>query len=465
MTTVSTSPALAEIRQVPPDQLLVAALDIGKDVNVVYLCTGAGRDLLPPTTVATLASGFAQVTVALDAQLSAGGFRLALLGHEPTGIYHEAWRAALSDRYRPYLSGAATPLLRYRLLVPHQVKQERERQGHRRRKTDQIDVRAIATLLADGCGHPVPLLGPVEQHLRLTLGQLRRLEQQQRRLGQELLRTLDRLWPGALGDGRRFAHAHPDRPPLQHLVASAPLERVRVRLLLEHAPDPHQLRQLGPEGIRALFHQHGAACGPVIAQQIWTVLAQSLLPPPAVSAVLAQQVQRSFALYRSYETQRDACEAEALALLPQSSGQVLTSVPGISPLLAARYLAGVGDISCFPSAGHVWSHAGYDPILTQSGNLRISGPISRVGSAYLRGVLYQLGYLASQHNGASARLYVQARQRGLPEVKAVIHVANHLNRVLYALLTRQETYRSPLSADEAAGWVAQAQALRRARRR
>jgi Transposase len=152
--------AQAEIRRHPLDRVLVVALDIGKDVHVLTLRSAHGDDLLPPTELDTLASGFAQLTSILDQHLASGAFDLVLLGHEPTGVYHEAWAAALIDRYRPHLTGQADPPLRYRLLTPTLVKQERQRATHRRRKTDAIDASAIAALLADGAGNPVPLLGP-----------------------------------------------------------------------------------------------------------------------------------------------------------------------------------------------------------------------------------------------------------------------------------------------------------------
>jgi hypothetical protein len=50
-----------------PERVLIVALDIGKDVHVVYARTAAGRELLPPTKLATLASGWQTFTAHLDA--------------------------------------------------------------------------------------------------------------------------------------------------------------------------------------------------------------------------------------------------------------------------------------------------------------------------------------------------------------------------------------------------------------
>ena len=50
--------AHAEIKQIAPQRLLIAALDIGKDINVPHIVTGVGQTLLAPMKLSTLASGY-----------------------------------------------------------------------------------------------------------------------------------------------------------------------------------------------------------------------------------------------------------------------------------------------------------------------------------------------------------------------------------------------------------------------
>lgn len=444
--------ARAELASHDPQRVLIAAWDIGKDVHMLYVRTLAGEVLLAPTKVASLATGYAWTRQQLDAYLHSGCYDLALMGHEPTGVYHESLSQHLAQDYRRHCCGEALPVVRYRWLNPALVKQERQRTTQRRRKTDQIDVAAISTLLADGQGYPAPALTTAESELRLTLRYVQHLVRRQRRLGIGLLRSLDRLWPGALGNAGAYQRTHPDLPALLHLVDSKPLERQRLRVLLEHCIDPQALRSLGAAGIRQLFTQRGQRCGQATAEHIYAVAQQSLLPLPPVCALLAEQVQADFAQYRLLEGQIAAGEAQAVALLPHTSGQVLTSLEGVSPALAARYLAGLGDPDRFQSARQVWAYAGYDPAQSDSGNRRRDGSISHRGSPYLRMTLYQIGYLTALHCADCTRLYVQARQRGLSKTLAIIHVANKANRILFALLKSQAPYRSPLSDDEAAHW-------------
>jgi hypothetical protein len=86
-------------------------------------------------------------------------------------------------------------------------------------------------------------------------------------------------------------------------------------------------------------------------------------------------------------------------------------------------------VTRFPSANHLWSYAGYDPIINDSGNGRYHGPISRRGSPYLRVTLFQMGVLASRHNPATARVYVRARDRGVGDVKRMQHAACRTERM------------------------------------
>jgi transposase len=347
-----------EVRQYHPARILVVALDVGKDVHHLYIRSGAYVEVVAPTKISSLAAGYGQVIEVVDGLMASGAYDLVLLGHEPTGVYHEAWSYALATHYHAHRTGQATPALRYRQLNPALVKQERQRKTHRQRKTDVIDVAAIAELLGAGSGNPVLCLREDEMRLRVLLQHLRTAGKAHLRQAIQLRTTLDRLWPGTLGDSKAYAKAHPSLPPLLHLVDSRPLERESVRLLLTHCPNPYHLRALGEQGIRHLFHAQGATCGPKTAHRIYTVAQQSLLPPPAMVALLAEQVQAEFALYCTYESRIAAGESQAAELLAHSEAACLLTFPGLGSTLVARYLAALADLSRFRHAGQIWSFAG-----------------------------------------------------------------------------------------------------------
>ncbi|MEZ4864384.1 MAG: transposase [Caldilineaceae bacterium] len=296
-----------------------------------------------------------------------------------------------------------------------------------------------------GLGNPVLVLKEEELQLRVLLQQVRRAGRAQMRQGLQLRTTLDRLWPGALGDGKAYRKAHPTLPPLLHLVDSRPLERETVRVLLAHCPNPYRLRELGEAGIRQLFHAQGASCGPKTAARIYAVAQQSLLPPPVMATILADQVQADFALYCAYETRVQTCETQAEALLRQSDAAVLLTFPGLSTTLAARYLAALADPARFTKAGQIWSFAGFDPIIHSTGNSQVQGKISYKGCPYLRATLYQIGFLAAQHCPVCIECYQRALRRHPSQTRALIHVANKANRILFALLRDHQPYSLELA--------------------
>lgn len=437
--------AAHELRQYHPQRVLLVALDIGKDVHHLYIRTGAYEEVVAPMKIASLASGYQQVIEIVDRLLASGNYDLVLLGHEPTGVYHEAWSHALLTHYQAHRSGSATPLVRYRLLNPTLVKQERQRKTHRQRKRDDIDGLAIAELLGQGVGHAVVELSAAALQLRVLLQGVRTAGRAHWRQGMQLRTTLDRLWPGALGDSKAYAKAHPTLPPLLHLVDSRPLERETVRVLLAHCPNPYDLRALGEAGIRRFFHDHGASCGPKTAARIFAVAQQSLLPPPLMAQLLAEGVQADFALYCAYEQRITAAEAQAAALLPQTNGAVLLTFPGLGHALATRYLAALADPTRFTHAGQIWSFAGFDPIISETGNSKVQGQISYKGCPYLRATLYQIGFLAAQHCPACQACYQRALRRHPSQTRAIIHVANKANRILFALLRDQQNYSVELA--------------------
>jgi len=341
--------AHAEISQIAPERLLIAALDIGKDINVPHIVTGVGQTLLAPVKLSTLARGYQFFVGKLDLFIATGDYDLVILGHEPTGIYHQPWSMNLVQHYRANMLAQAEPLMRYRLLTPNLVKKERERTTHRRRKSDIIDVYAMTNLLAEGIGNPYPVLDSASYQLRMALTQMYRFSKRLRALGGDILAQLDLLWPGCLGNEKKFAKTHPELNPLLHLIKSRPLERITLRVLIQHCPNPHEIIRLQAGGVRDLFHHNGERCGVKTAQKIVNVAKQSQLLPEAYTKSLAEQLHNTFKIYLVLEEKVQFYEKQAVALLPQTPGAVLMTFPGASDLMAARYLAGIQDYNRFKS--------------------------------------------------------------------------------------------------------------------
>ena len=221
---------------------------------------------------------------------------------------------------------------------------------------------------------------------------------------------------------------------------SKPLERKLVRALIQQCPDPHAVRRMSESELVAFLRQHTGRASAITARRVLNCVNRSLLPPPDIAAVLAHQLQLDFEQYLALEARLNAWMAEAERLVPGSAAAVLTTIPGISPCLAARYLAGVGQAQRFSSANEVWALAGFDPLPSDSGDLRRTGPVSKKGDPAFRDTLFMIGVHTSQHCPPIAEAKARALKRGLSPVGATLHAAHKANRLCWRLLHNQIPY-------------------------
>jgi hypothetical protein len=119
---------------------------------------------------------------------------------------------------------------------------------------------------------------------------------------------------------------------------------------------------------------------------------------------------------------------------------LIRSIPGIGDVLAARFLAEIGDMNRFQNFHGLIAYSGTDPIIFKSG--QISGEhlhISRKGNHRLRTVLYLMVNSMIRNMCADNTIrdfYKKKRTQPLKQLKpkvASIACANKLLRVIYQL--------------------------------
>jgi transposase len=426
-----------------PDQILVCPLDIGKNVHWSAFHTLDGQLLTEPVKLKTDLAGFQTFVNGLDELVATGRFKLVLLGHEPTGVYHESWARNLLSRYQGQLEGQRSPQFAYRFLNPYQVKLNRNQQVLRFRKTDLLDLGSIGDLLCRGFGYQAGLPSHDCLLIREEVRFLKSKAKELRRLENAIHATFDQLWPGALGNARRFTLNHPDLPALDPLVLSRPLQRDRVRVLIEHCPNPYRLRELGLAGIRDLLRQHLGRGGDKTAAHILKVAQAALLPPPDVVEAYADLLQRDFSLYCQLESMIEQTENQIASLIPRTPARHLLAVGGAGPILLARYLACLGDPHRFLFADQVWSLLGFDPLTDASGDKKRIGHVSKKGDPYARDTLFLLGYQTSRNEAYFGMPFLDAIERGKSEVEATLHAAHKVNRVFWHILYHDEPFDPP----------------------
>ncbi len=410
---------------------LYVSIDIGKNVNSYGGYAGLDLQVLQaPHEVRSNGEGFAQFERWLSECMRSGTYDPIVVGLEPTGVYHEAWAYAIQQSFGKQLD--------LRFLNPYQTKQKRQQLlSGRQRKSDSIDVEAIAYCLRDGLGNPAYLRSGPTLRFELWASDYRQTQREQQRLVVRLLTQMDRLWPGALVNVRAFQKAHPNLPVPVPLVLSKPLERQRLQLILEHHPNPYEWKSKSIQEIQTFYRDQGLRCGPVIAKKLRDVVEKALLPPPELAALIAEQLQADYFRYQSILQRLAYLQQQAEDLVPISEAAVLTSFPGIGAFLAAQYMAYIIDHRRFDYADQIWSFAGFDVSQNDSGDRRRQGKISKRGSAGLRLVLFRIGLNTSQYCPVIKRAKQRALARGKRNVGAVLHAAHKANRICFHLLTHQ----------------------------
>lgn len=126
----------------------------------------------------------------------------------------------------------------------------------------------------------------------------------------------------------------------------------------------------------------------------------------------------------------------------------LMKVPGVGPLVALSYVAGVDDAARFTNSRSVGAHFGLTPRRFQSGEMDWSGGISRAGDASVRRALYQAANVLIHHSRGWCALKSWAvrlaKRRGLG--KAKVALARKLAVVLHRIWTTGEDYRLKAAA-------------------
>ena len=129
--------------------------------------------------------------------------------------------------------------------------------------------------------------------------------------------------------------------------------------------------------------------------------------------------------------------AEALA---RTEIRRLMSVPGVNVITAATFIAAVGEIGRFPSQKKLVGYLGLDPIVRQSGSSEAAhGRISKQGSAAGRYALVEAAWSVVRAPGPLRAFYERTRARRGAQV-AIVATARKLACLFWCLLTRSEDY-------------------------
>jgi transposase len=118
----------------------------------------------------------------------------------------------------------------------------------------------------------------------------------------------------------------------------------------------------------------------------------------------------------------------------------LMTVPGVNAIVAATFMAAVGDIRRFPDRRKLTAYLGLDPRVRQSGaGPAAHGHISKQGSSSARHALVEACWSTVRQPGPIAGFYQRVKARRGHSI-AIVASARKLACLFWCLLTRGEDY-------------------------
>jgi transposase len=130
----------------------------------------------------------------------------------------------------------------------------------------------------------------------------------------------------------------------------------------------------------------------------------------------------------------------ATAALESPEIKRLMTVPGVNVICAATFIAAIGDIGRFSSPRKLVGYLGLDPRVSQSGSTPAThGRISKRGSTAARHALVEASWSTIRQPGPIHAFYARVRARRGHQV-AVVAAARKLACLFWCLLSREEDY-------------------------
>lgn len=114
---------------------------------------------------------------------------------------------------------------------------------------------------------------------------------------------------------------------------------------------------------------------------------------------------------------------------------LMTSIPGIGPLTAAKLLAECGTVTRFDDVRQLVAFAGLNPAHHQSGSsVHKQTTISKTGNAAIRAILYMPAIVAKRFNPRLRAFAQHLLDRGLCPLQVIVAVMRKLLHLIYGIL-------------------------------
>jgi len=196
--------------------------------------------------------------------------------------------------------------------------------------------------------------------------------------------------------------------PAVERVLGPRLDHPAVRALLERYPTATAMRAAGKRRLLRVVQPKAPRMGVRLVDDVLAALAAQTVQVPA-EAVIGRIVRDLATELSRLATSRELLARDIEAVFTRHPhAPVLLSIPGIGARTGARILTEIGDVSRFPTAGHLAAYAGLAPVTKQSGTSIRGEHRSRRGNHRLKNALW-LSAFCSLHHPPSRDYYAMKR--------------------------------------------------------
>lgn len=217
-------------------------------------------------------------------------------------------------------------------------------------------------------------------------------------------------------------------------------------ILVRHYQTPGAIRRMGQRRLAAFLKNRGVKGAEEIARKALTAAkAQSVaLPAENVAGrICAELAQEALALKESVA----ALDRElGQRFFARTEARILSSLPGMGPILGSEFLVSVGDLCAFESADQLAAYAGLVPAAQDSGKKVGNHRRMRGGNKVLKRVFYQSAFASLRSSPHSRAFYDRKRREGKKHTQALIALARRRVNVLWAMLRDETTFEVPPAA-------------------
>lgn len=165
--------------------------------------------------------------------------------------------------------------------------------------------------------------------------------------------------------------------------------------------------------------------------------------------MVAKLIESMLALWQTIQRQKRDIDNELARVVRQDSVlRLLTTVPGVGPVTAISFATAVGDPTRFRRSRDVAAYLGLTPKQYQSGEVNISGRISKCGDRLTRKLLFEAATVVLLRSRAPTAL----KEWGLEIAarsgtwKARVAIARKLATVLHRMWISNQTFQAYPSA-------------------